>query len=199
MQQQTEQLSDGQRLNAAQIWAFLAKATVGRLATHDHARNQSNLTPLFFVCEAPHIYFATQPGHKLNLLRRYPQGVGLQADAFEPESSTSVFVWGRYRDVPLGAEYAHATRLLAFKYGTGFWQQIIDQATKQGYKPEAIPSSFLKNFGETVLLVIQQELGHSEFSTTQKYLQQLVSGYLGLTYHRIWNTFLDGIRGTPDE
>ena len=130
MQQQTEQLSDGQRLNAAQIWAFLAKASIGRLATHDHAHNQSNLTPLFFVCEPPHIYFATQPGHKLSLLRRYPQGIGLQADEFDQASTTSVFVWGRYRDVPLGAEYAHATRLLAIKYGTGFWQQILDQASK---------------------------------------------------------------------
>ncbi len=130
MQHETEQLSAGQRLNAAQIWAFLAKAPIGRLATHDHGSNQSNLTPLFFVCEAPHIYFATQPGHKLNLLRRHPEGVGLQADAFEPANSTSVFVWGRYRDVALGAEYAHAMRLLSFKYGTGFWQQIIEQASK---------------------------------------------------------------------
>jgi integrase len=71
---------------------------------------------------------------------------------------------------------------------------IVTQAKKQGYSPDSIPASFLNDFGTTVLLLIKQQLGHSELRTTQRYLDQLASGYLGLTYHRIWNSFLDGTR-----
>ena len=118
------------RLNAAQIWQFLREVPVGRIATHDHERGETSLTPLFFAYDNGHIYFATQPGRKLTLLRRYPNGVGLQCDQERGGTWTSVYVWGRYRDVAPGIEYARATLLLSQKYRADFIRQIADQAGK---------------------------------------------------------------------
>ncbi len=117
-------------MTADQIWRFLADVPVGRLATHDHESGISSLTPLFFATARGRIYFATQPGYKLTVLRRYPGGVGLQCDQELGGSWVSVYAWGRYRDVGPGAEYAQASLLLAHKYGRDFLRQIADQATK---------------------------------------------------------------------
>lgn len=117
-------------MRAEQIWRFLADVRVGRIATHDHERGVSSLTPLFFAAVEGRIYFATQPGAKLTTLRRFPEGVGLQCDQLFHETWISVFVWGRYRDVLPGAEYAQATLLLAQKYGSDFVAQVAQQARK---------------------------------------------------------------------
>lgn len=117
-------------MNADQIWRFLASVRVGRIATHDHEQGVSSLTPLFFASVEGRIYFATQPGYKLTVLRRYPAGVGLQCDQNLGGTWISVYAWGRYRDVGPGAEYAQASLLLARKYGRNFLRQIADQAAK---------------------------------------------------------------------
>jgi hypothetical protein len=118
------------RMNADQIWRLLADVRVGRIATHDHERGISSLTPLLFAATEGRIYFATQPGAKLTLLRRYPAGVGLQCDQELNGSWLSAFVWGRYRDVGPGAEYAQAALLMARKYGRDFLRQIAGQASQ---------------------------------------------------------------------
>ncbi|HYF63674.1 MAG TPA: pyridoxamine 5'-phosphate oxidase family protein [Herpetosiphonaceae bacterium] len=126
---QTETQS-GARMNAAQIWSFLRETPVGRIATHDRERGETALTPLFFAHDERRIYFATQPGRKLSLLRRYPAGVGLQCDAEVDGAWISVYAWGRYRDVPAGPEYLRATLLLSQKYRGDFISQIAAQAGK---------------------------------------------------------------------
>lgn len=118
------------RLTAQEIWRFLASAPVGRIATHDHERGVSSLTPLFFVATNQRIYFVTQPGRKLEQMRRYPHGIGLQCDQLRDGAWLSAFVWGNYRDVGIGAEYTQVTLLLAQKYGSGFVKQVRDQARK---------------------------------------------------------------------
>jgi nitroimidazol reductase NimA-like FMN-containing flavoprotein (pyridoxamine 5'-phosphate oxidase superfamily) len=117
-------------MNARQIWRFLRDTPVGRIATHDHESGETTLTPLFFAHDERHIYFATQPGRKLSLLRRYPSGVGLQCDGQAGGAWTSVYAWGRYRDVTPGPEYVRATLLLSQKYRGDFISQIAEQAGK---------------------------------------------------------------------
>jgi len=72
---------------------------------------------------------------------------------------------------------------------------IIEQGRRQGYDPDNLPSALIQRFGETVLLVIKVELGHEEFSTTQKYLTQLVHGRIGFTYRNAFNDWLDQYEG----
>ena len=117
-----------ERLNEQAIWRFLDAAIVGRLAIHDHAQQVTELTPVFFAFDRGHIYFATQPGRKLTLLRAYPSGVGIQCDQEIDATWISVFGWGRYRDIAPGWEYLQATTLLAQKYRGRFVQQIAQQA-----------------------------------------------------------------------
>lgn len=118
------------RLRADQIWAFLRRAPVGRIATHDHAAGVTSLTPLFFAYRAGRIYFSTQPGRKLALLRLYPAGVALQCDEERAGAWTSVLAWGRYRDVPLGREQQAALLALGLKYRQRYLGQLADQAAK---------------------------------------------------------------------
>ncbi|HEY1016082.1 MAG TPA: pyridoxamine 5'-phosphate oxidase family protein [Herpetosiphonaceae bacterium] len=118
------------RMQAGQIWAFLRRAPVGRIATHDHGAGITALTPLFFAYRAGRIYFSTQPGRKLALLRLYPAGVALQCDEERAGAWTSVLAWGRYRDVPLGREQQAALLALGLKYRERYLGQIAGQALK---------------------------------------------------------------------
>ncbi len=68
---------------------------------------------------------------------------------------------------------------------------ILEQARRHGYGADDIPSALIHRYGETVLLVIQSQLGHAEFSTTQKYLAQLAHGRIGFTYRNAYNNWLD--------
>lgn len=117
-----------ERLSAVEIWRFLDQTPVGRLAIHDHAADQTQLTPVFFACEGGRVYFATQPGRKLTLLRQFPQGVGVQCDAHSGDAWISVFGWGRFRAVGAGPELGRAAWLLARKYRQRYVQQIGAQA-----------------------------------------------------------------------
>lgn len=58
-----------------------------------------------------------------------------------------------------------------------------------------LPAEMIESVGNTVLLVIQQDLGHSEFKTTQRYLQKLLTGRIRLSALRTWNEYLDGFKG----
>lgn len=118
------------RMSADQIWAFLRTAAVGRIATHDHAVGVTGLTPLLFAYRQGHIYFSTQPGRKLALMRRYPAGIALQCDGQQNGTWTSVLAWGRYRDVPGSLEQQLALLTLAQKYRTHFVSQVTNQALK---------------------------------------------------------------------
>ncbi len=119
-----------QRLNDTAIWQFFNEVVVGRLATHDHETGVSELTPVLFAHDHGRIYFMTQPGRKLTLLRRYPAGVGLQCDQQQGPNWVSVYGWGRYRDVTPGREFARASWLLARKYQINFVNQVMQQARK---------------------------------------------------------------------
>lgn len=72
-------------------------------------------------------------------------------------------------------------------------QGIIEQARTAGIDPLNLPPEILMQMGSTVLMVIQNELGHSEFETTKQYLQQLVSGRLRMQALQVWNGFLDDL------
>lgn len=107
-------------------------------------------------------------------------------------SSRQVWAASRAVNEKLAALIDITPHVLRHAYACYFLETaIIDQGQKQGYSVETIPDSFIKSFGETVLLTLKSQLGHSAFSTTRLYLQQLASGQLGLRYHRLWNAFLD--------
>ena len=122
-----------EQLSTTAIWHFFDQARVGRLAVYDHAQQTAELTPVLFATRPGYIYFVTQPGRKLTLLRSYPAGVGMQCDQEYHGTWTSVFGWGRYRDVQPGREWAQATMLLAQKYRSRFVAQLLQQ-TQQAIK-----------------------------------------------------------------
>lgn len=68
---------------------------------------------------------------------------------------------------------------------------LIGEANRIGLNVDNLPLSFLAEHGSSILMLIQSDLGHSEFDTTKKYLEQIVSTRLGMRYHDAWNAFLD--------
>lgn len=117
-----------ERLDEAAIWRFLRDARVGRLAIHDHVAGSTELTPVFFAATEGRIYFSSQPGRKLELMRLNPHGIGVQCDQQLGEAWISVFGSGHFREVGPGAEYAQATWLLGRKYRFHYLGQIGQQA-----------------------------------------------------------------------
>lgn len=70
-------------------------------------------------------------------------------------------------------------------------QGIAEQARTMGVEMRHLSPDIITQLGGTILLTIQNELGHSEFGTTRKYLQQLISGSVRLQATAAWNGYLD--------
>lgn len=56
----------------------------------------------------------------------------------------------------------------------------------------SLPFEFLQQEGNVILMIIKNNLGHSEFETTKQYLEQIISGRLGRGFHDAWQNFLGG-------
>lgn len=72
------------------------------------------------------------------------------------------------------------------------------EAERRRIDPDSMTIEILQAVGEPILLTIKEDLGHSEFATTQKYLKQIIQGRIGLQYHQVWNGFLDNLDLTDD-
>lgn len=73
---------------------------------------------------------------------------------------------------------------------------IAEQAKTMGLQISQLSPDMIMQIGNTILLTIQNELGHSEFRTTRKYLQQLISGSVRLRATAAWNGYLDNLEAS---
>ena len=89
----------------------LRAASSARLLALDADTDEVYIVPVNFACLERSIYFYTEPGRKLTVLQRHPDGAGLQTDG----PTWSVLVTGRYRPAGL-AERALCTAALLAKY-----------------------------------------------------------------------------------
>lgn len=71
---------------------------------------------------------------------------------------------------------------------------LRERALSRQIDAENLSLNFIQEEADIILMVIQEELGHAEFETTQIYLKQVILGRIGLSYHDAWNRFLDGIQ-----
>ena len=70
---------------------------------------------------------------------------------------------------------------------------ILEEATRQGFNFSNIPSELIMKVGNTALLIIQQELGHTEFGTTRRYLSRLAEGRIRFAAIETWSRHLDSL------
>ena len=73
---------------------------------------------------------------------------------------------------------------------------ILQAAAERGFNSGFIPYDLIMAVGNTTLMVLQNDLGHAEMSTTRRYLQQIASGRMHFAAHKSWNSFLDRVH--PD-
>ncbi len=103
-------------LSTGECEALLSRVRVGRIAVRD--AEGAYIVPMSFVYDGGVIHAHTSPGHKLQLLRRWPH-VAFQADEVEEvDHWRSVLVRGRFRELSDPDEQAH-TRLLLVRAFAG--------------------------------------------------------------------------------
>lgn len=88
--------------------------------------------------------------------------------------------------------------VLRHSYACHLLENAIIRQAKANFGLDSfnIPLELIRSIGETTLLVVQNELGHAEFKTTRKYLEQIVSGKIRLDILAGWDEYLDGIGET---
>lgn len=102
-------------LSIEECEALLARHRVGRIAVRDV--EGAYIVPMSFVFEGGVVHAHTSPGHKLQLLRRWPH-VAFQADEVEEADRwRSVLVRGRFRELTDPDEQAHTRLVLVRAFG----------------------------------------------------------------------------------
>ena len=76
---------------------------------------------------------------------------------------------------------------------------ILGQAAQRGIDSENLTVKLIEDYAQTALLILQDSLGHTLASTTQKYLVLFITGRIGVTYRAMHNEFLDALLGDDDD
>ncbi|MEJ0055572.1 MAG: pyridoxamine 5'-phosphate oxidase family protein [Bacteroidota bacterium] len=97
-------------MSSSQIEALLTSEIVGRIGCSDHTKTY--IIPITYVFKGNCIYAQSQPGHKIDTMRKNPN-VCFQVDAIEnQENWRSVIVWGTYEEINDTSTYEKAHRIL---------------------------------------------------------------------------------------
>ena len=104
-------------LTGAAMMDLLHRARAGRLVTLDRDVDETYVVPINFVYSSGSVYFFTEGGRKLKVLRQRPSGVGFQLDGSDGQMAWSVFTRGDFEPVKRPAERVQAMGQMLRKYG----------------------------------------------------------------------------------
>ncbi|NOT75722.1 MAG: pyridoxamine 5'-phosphate oxidase family protein [Cyclobacteriaceae bacterium] len=97
-------------LSSPQIEALLTAEIVGRIGCSDQSKTY--IIPITYVFKGNCIYAQSQPGHKIDTMRKNPN-VCFQVDSIEnQENWRSVITWGTYEEINDASTYEKAYRIL---------------------------------------------------------------------------------------